>query len=191
MALSLCAHNSYHLRLTWRLIIALIIKALLQPMHTGTLAASSHHQIHKALLASNCRLGISEMRQKVKEARFRPEINRVLSQPMDTLHAHETQRVGFDMRAPSFQSETLLHAMQSGARQTVCAWKALQAADGRATSGRAAKESAAIRLSGPTDIMWLVHENTTALKVPARSLSRVLVDFPDRTRRGTFWMIWP
>ena len=59
-----------------------------------------------------------------------PEINRALLQPMETLHAHETQSVGIDMRAPSFQSETikaLLHAMQSGARQAVCAWKALQA----------------------------------------------------------------
>ena len=37
-------------------------------------------------------------------------------------------------------------------------------------------------------------EITTALKVPERSLSRVLVeqfDFPDRTQRGMFWMVWP
>ncbi len=44
----------------------------------------------------------------------------------------------------AFEPETTKALLQSGARQTVCAWKALPAANGRAASGRAAKERAAI-----------------------------------------------
>ena len=50
-----------------------------------------------------------------------------------------------DVKEASFQTyqpetiKALLQPMQSGARQTVCAWKALPAANGRAASGRAAK----------------------------------------------------
>ncbi len=56
------------------------------------------------------------------------------------------------MKEASFQAlepETIKALLQSGARQTVCAWKALPAANGRAASGRAAKEWAAIPADWP------------------------------------------
>ena len=81
------------------------------------------------------------------------------------------------MKEASFQAlepETIKALLQSGARQTVCAWKALPAANGRAASGEGSKRMGSN--SGCLAPLCGLCINTTALKGPGRSLSRVLVE---------------
>ena len=78
------------------------------------------------------------------------------------------------MRAVRFQAyqpqtiKAMLQPMQSGVKQTVCAWNALQASNGRAASRRAVREWAECRLFSPTVTACMAcAKNTTALKLSA------------------------
>ncbi len=70
--------------------------------------------------------------------------------------------------------KALLQAMQSEARQTGSAWKGMQAAGGRAASKEGKKRMGSN--TGCLAPLCGLFINTTALKVPGRSLSRVLVE---------------
>jgi len=84
----------------------------------STFAGSSQQQLHKAVLAG--------MRNKV----------------LELIRGQQAF-----IQISSGRIKALLHAMQSEARQTGSAWKAMQAAGGRAASRKASRRAASRRAS--------------------------------------------